>query len=488
MKTNSLFTIVAAAAAIIAFVHAADAQNTSPYWSLQGNSNATNTSKLGTTNAQPLRLFTNNQVRLFIDKSNGNVSINNGSSANSSYKLYVKGVGYGGIYGTGTYYGIVGSGGSYGVYGDGATAGLYGNSYNGFGGYAVSYNGDGFDAATTYGYYGIYASCPDYYGIYGYGGSIGSYGSGGTYGVYGYGGNYGIAGSTNSGFGAYGSSSTGVGGYFRSINGYGVEAKSDNNYYAGVFWGHVYSSGGYVTSDRNLKKNIQDVGSAMSIINKLKPKFYEFKDDAQYASLQLPKGKHYGLLAQDIEEVLPNLVHQEKFQIPNDPEPVIVKPKDKDGKDINNHQKIAPAEKQETIDIKAVNYDELIPIMIKAMQEQNDKIEELTRQLAALTTGRQPATGNNTAAIKLSNAYLGQSIPNPAKNSTTIYYHNLPSSARAQLVVYDANGKMVKQIQVSGGGNGSVNLDVSGLSSGRYTYSLLINGKLAETKTMEVAR
>ena len=37
------------------------AQNTSPYWSLAGNSNASaTTSKLGTTNAVSLRLFTNN--------------------------------------------------------------------------------------------------------------------------------------------------------------------------------------------------------------------------------------------------------------------------------------------------------------------------------------------------------------------------------------------------------------------------------------------
>lgn len=44
------------------------AQNTSPYWSLVGNSNASNTtSKLGTTNNVNLRLFTNNLERMRID-------------------------------------------------------------------------------------------------------------------------------------------------------------------------------------------------------------------------------------------------------------------------------------------------------------------------------------------------------------------------------------------------------------------------------------
>src|ERR1044071_9356269 len=50
------------------------AQNSSPYWSLAGNSNASASSKLGTTTLIPLRLFTNNAVRATI-ATNGNVGI-----------------------------------------------------------------------------------------------------------------------------------------------------------------------------------------------------------------------------------------------------------------------------------------------------------------------------------------------------------------------------------------------------------------------------
>src|SRR5258706_12907196 len=44
-----------------------NAQNTSPYWSLAGNSNATTSSKLGTTNAVSLRFLTKNSERMRID-------------------------------------------------------------------------------------------------------------------------------------------------------------------------------------------------------------------------------------------------------------------------------------------------------------------------------------------------------------------------------------------------------------------------------------
>jgi hypothetical protein len=364
------------------FATSPQAQNTSPYWSINGNSNATVSSKLGTTNATPLKLFTNNRLRVFISNG-GSVNIGNGSANTNGYQLYVKGA-TNGIYGTGA---------SYGVYGDGGSYGLYGNSTNGFGGIAISTNSDGFDAYTTAGYYGIYASCSNHTGIYGYGGTTGTYGYGGTYGINGYSsGGYGVYGNSYNGYGVYGVTTSGYSaGYFHSVNGYGIGAASDNAAYAAVFFGGVYSSVGFFTSDRNLKKNIEDFSSAMNIINQLKPKHYEFKTDAKYASLHLPAGKHYGLLAQDIEQVLPDLVHEETFHIPVNTDAQIIQPKTADGKDINQYSQNILPDKTEDINVKAVNYTELIPIMIKAMQEQNkiirdqnDKIELLTQKLNAI--------------------------------------------------------------------------------------------------------
>src|SRR5437764_15191519 len=60
-------------------------QNASPYWSLAGNSNATTSSKLGTTTSIPLNLTTNNATRLFISTT-GNVGI--GTTAPST-KLHI---------------------------------------------------------------------------------------------------------------------------------------------------------------------------------------------------------------------------------------------------------------------------------------------------------------------------------------------------------------------------------------------------------------
>ena len=63
----------------------AHAQNSCPYWSLAGNSNATSTSKLGTTNAIILRIVTNNLERMRVSTS-GNVGI---GTTGPSGKLHI---------------------------------------------------------------------------------------------------------------------------------------------------------------------------------------------------------------------------------------------------------------------------------------------------------------------------------------------------------------------------------------------------------------
>jgi hypothetical protein len=487
----------------------ASAQNTSPYWSQTGNSNATTGSKLGTVNAVPLRLFTNNALRVFVAPA-GNVGI--GTSA-PTYKLHVIGAANG-IYGSGSTYGIVGAGGTYGVYGSGSSYGLYGYSssnygvygssgYTGVYGYGTSYGVIG--SGGTYGVYGsgtsfgVYGYSSSNYAVYGSSGYLGVYGSGDSYGVYGYSSaNYGVYGYSSSGYGVDGTSYSNYGGYFSSTNSYGIRAATTNGYYAGVFDGNVWTSGSYITSDRKMKKNIQDVSNAMDIINQLKPKNYEYLTDGKYTSLNLPKGIHYGLIAQDLEQVLPNLVREAPREIRISVPDEAVKPIAGDGKPSASAASAlalqAPAKPKvitETINIKAVNYDELIPIMIKAMQEQQKQIDDLKNLVKTLSSTNQTssAMGSDEASTKtaVSGAFLQQNAPNPFSQSTTIRF-TLPASAKqGQLVIYDMNGGMIKSFTVSGSQN-QITMDKGSLTSGNYMYSLIVNGKKVDTKTMVLTK
>ncbi|HTE30857.1 MAG TPA: tail fiber domain-containing protein [Chryseolinea sp.] len=413
------------------------AQNTSPFWSVAGNSNASAASKLGTTNAIPLSLYTSNATRLFISPT-GFVGI--GTTA-PIYKLHVDaGAGNAAIYGKTTgNFAVYGAGGKYGVYGAGA--------------------------------YGVAGS--------------------GTQGVWGSGTSDGVYGVSTSGHGVSGISTNSYGVNASSTNSYGIVAASTNAYYAGVFYGHVYTSAGYVTSDGNLKKNIQEFSDAMEIIKTLQPKHYEFKTDAKYAPLHLSPGAHFGLIAQDLEKVLPGLVHESIMNVPVDDPAQVLQPETPDGKDPNTNTISKPSGKTVNFTIKAVNYQELIPIMIKAMQEQQlqiedlkkkaDEVDELKKELADL---KAVVTGNRT---NIKTAYLEQNAPNPVNGTTIIRYHLPESTQSAVLNITNGQGQLMK-IMTLNIGSGQARINTSAFAAGTYNYTLTVDGKITDTRRMVIKR
>ena len=481
-------TTILLSAGLLTSVHFATAQS----WNLVGNTNMTNTSKIGGTSATtaqnfPLRLYTYNAERLHINANvSGKVGYVGIGTTSPVQKLHVVGnatftgnVGIGitaptyKLHVIGAANGIYGSGTSTGIYGEGGTYGVSGFSTSSYGIYG--YSNSGYGVAGTSGYLGVYGSGTTY----------GLYGSGGNYGAYCSGSDYGVSGFSNSGKGVYGISGSGYAvygdGYFGTI-GYGTYTGAWGNgstyglvgyggpygcwatgtSYAGYFSGNVYCSATYSGSDRTLKKNITEFNSASAIINKLKPRQYEYRNDGVYAQMNLPEGSHYGLIAQDVEEVLPNLVKATEFNAPK----------------ANLDGKPGEPAKAETIDFKAVNYTELIPIIIKAMQEQDQKIMALEAENAQMKQDLQSCClnhSNTPADAKQKNvstdiASLEQNAPNPFNEQTIIRYY-LPSG-KAVLKVVSLNGEQVMTKELNETGYGEVILSGNKLAAGRIRRQL----------------
>ena len=73
-------------------------------------------------------------------------------------------------------------------------------------------------------------------------------------------------------------------------------------------------------------------------------------------------------------------------------------------------------------------------------------------------------------------------------NTTTIKY-NLPQKfINAQIVIADINGKLLKQVNVTTGGKGTVNIDATALSAGTYNYSLIVDGRVITSKQMVLVK
>lgn len=118
-------------------------------------------------------------------------------------------------------------------------------------------------------------------------------------------------------------------------------------------WNTVFATNGAInTSDARLKKDITGLSYGLNDLLKLKPVEYNWKDEALKGHCH---GKNLGFLAQDLEKVIPNVVYT---------------PKD---------------EKE----YYGVNYEALIPVLTKSIQELNQKLEEKTADLKAVNDSYQ---------------------------------------------------------------------------------------------------
>jgi hypothetical protein len=91
--------------------------------------------------------------------------------------------------------------------------------------------------------------------------------------------------------------------------------------------------------------------------------------------------------------------------------------------------------------------------------------------------------------VALSNAAsLEQNIPNPFTNTTTIGYMLPQKFSSAQIIIADKNGKVLKQLSLSGAGKGSVHIDAAMLASGAYSYALYVDGKMIDSKQMVLTK
>ena len=377
-------------------------------------------------------------------------------------------------YGTG----VQGEGGAIGVKGRGAT-GVYGTGVP----ISEGYYGIGVHGYGTPGLLGVGVVDEEYY-TYG----TGVVGSGYT-GVRGTGVELGVEGRANE---------TGVAGY--GTNSYGIYGYTSNpTSYAAYFEGAVYTSGTYQGSDSKLKQNVKEIESAINIINQLQPKTYEYRQDGNFKQMNLPSGRHYGLIAQDVEQVLPHLVKATTFntaRVKAGVPPAIITRQTDSAQAIKALLPVTKPDKGEALHFKAVNYTELIPLMVKAVQElskeneelkiKTEKMDALEKELTDLKQLVSKLAAGQNINTSLNRAALLQNAPNPVSRTTAIQYSLPEGSSRAQLLLTDALGRTVKSIQLTSAG--VVNVDVSALSSGMYTYSLVVDGKTVQTRKMTVKR
>lgn len=129
---------------------------------------------------------------------------------------------------------------------------------------------------------------------------------------------------------------------------------------AGYFNGNIWVTGTYNGSDRELKEDIQDLSDPKEKFLQIKSRKYKLKKDKD-------KKTHYGFVAQEIEELFPELV--EEFVQPG--EIIYAQEENEHGELVNVEVGREPEQS-----FKGVNYIEMMPILVKMVQEQTTTIQE----------------------------------------------------------------------------------------------------------------
>ncbi|MEO5675111.1 MAG: tail fiber domain-containing protein, partial [Chitinophagales bacterium] len=344
------------------------------------------------------------------------------------------------------------------IAGNGYTNGLYVTSSTTSGnGITVSETGTSSTGISTLGKtYGIYAVAN---GTYAFGGSplAGVYGAadGTNNSGLGTSGNYGMQGAiiaaqpTSDNYGIAGRSETSSsGGTMNNIGVYGIAGNGNNNFgvygnlapgTGGVSYSGYFNGAGYLNatawtygSDQIIKKNIQPITGALNVITQLQPKSYNYTNEV-VKGLNFDTIIHFGLIAQDIQQVLPSLVHKVPVNALMDT--------------LGNV--ISPA----TI-ILGLNYDELIAYLIGSVQELNSKVDDLQSQLdgcCGLRASAPASDGSSGQTIELSSSQLpslGRSVPNPHAMQATIPYYIPAESGTAQIIFTDELGRTVNTVEI----------------------------------------
>ena len=306
--------------------------------------------------------------------------------------------------------------------------------------------------------------------------------SGSNYGLYGY------LSSTGHGTGVFGSTAKYLGMTFPNLTGN----------YAGFFYGDACITGaltvGYVnqTSDYRLKENIRSLTDSDGCLEKvigmnvveynLKQREFELniteQDKADEAAREaeiiargidpqeitkrkqktenralwyeedspIIRNKHYGLIAQELQEIYPTLVTENQ-----------------DG-------------------YLAINYTEIIPLLIRSIQELNAKVEQYENGNAPV----QKAQARNTdvSSIDAVVTTLYQNTPNPFTESTLIQCDVAEAVVDADLYIYDMNGKQIDTYPITERGATSITIEGHSLEAGMYLYALIADGQVIDTKRM----
>ncbi|MCU0433667.1 MAG: tail fiber domain-containing protein [Bacteroidia bacterium] len=220
--------------------------------------------------------------------------------------------------------------------------------------------------------------------------------------------------------------------------------------------GGVRAQGYFAFSDQRFKTNIETIANPMERIMKMRGTSYVF--NAPDKAEGEPGVQQIGFIAQELAQVVPEVVAVGD-----------------DG-------------------IYSVNYGAITPLLVEGMKVQQQQITTQQAEIDALKAEIAAIKGNTITndgvqaplEVNPSLGSLQQNIPNPFNQQTVINFTVAQNAGVASIIIYDLNGRQIRADQINQRGAGQFVINANELAPGMYIYTLIVDGKAADSKRMIV--
>ncbi|HEX8517840.1 MAG TPA: tail fiber domain-containing protein [Bacteroidia bacterium] len=222
-------------------------------------------------------------------------------------------------------------------------------------------------------------------------------------------------------------------------------------------------------SDQSIKTNVQNLSGSLAKVKQMRGVHYDWSTAAQN-TMDLDSLQHIGFIAQEINAIEPLLTFVDDSSLMH------------------------------------VNYDRVVPILVESIKELDSQLQQKDSAISAMqaqinqilnnmesccNTNHTMLQNNSSSVIGLDvelkdgqSIVLEQNVPNPFAEQTTISYFLPENTSKAQILFYNSQGKLIQSTELTQKGKGQLNVFASDLTNGIYTYSLVVDGKIIETRKM----
>jgi hypothetical protein len=241
--------------------------------------------------------------------------------------------------------------------------------------------------------------------------------------------------------------------YFKVNNGVpGLDIGGTNKgvafYYLGKYQ-PIYCSNLYKISDSILKFNHFEIQNPMAKLQSLQPYFYNMYSVNENQVITM--NSEYGFFSQEVASALPEV-------------------------DIT----------KVVHDYKVLDYDQIIPIIVAAMKEQQQQIDSLQSIIMNCCQVGTERSQMSQSLIKTERSMITNLSPNPNDGKFKVDFQLASEVRNVAFEITDASGKQINYIKLSSNdlNNRTLEISIESFNSGIYNISLVADGVRSDMKKL----